>query len=308
MIEWSSDTLWSKAQVYTKLAFEADPSSPLFPLLASFSLEMLGKSALSNIHPALIADPRQEGAAILYAFGVPTKDPKTIVAKTVFNRLRQIVPEFNDDDESYCVLMAERRNKELHTGELSYQNYGTGAWLAEYYRVVKVLCVFLGRDLSDLLGPARAAEAAQITLGEAARVKADVSRRIADRKRAMADLHVHELQQRRIEHEPKNHWRYQSPGWVFRSTPCPSCESAGSLHLKETGERPPEIVEDAIYVDTIYSPREFSCAVCGLKLSGTQELRVAALADEIIRSSESTPTEYFDIPTPEPDWSDYGND
>jgi hypothetical protein len=139
MQEWTSDTLWEKAKSFSEHAFSVDPRSDLFPLLASFALEALGKAALSKIHPALIADPRGEGQNILYAFGVPTKDPRTIVATTVFSRLVLLIPEFTEDDSKACLLMAERRNRQLHTGELAYADHNSGLWLPDYYRAVAIL-------------------------------------------------------------------------------------------------------------------------------------------------------------------------
>jgi hypothetical protein len=125
MQEWHSDALFNKAKSYIELAFEADRGSYPFPLLAAVALELLGKSALAKIHPALIADPRGEGRSILYAFGVPQKPdgsrPQTIVAKTVFSRLEELVPNFTEDDRKHCIEMSERRNREVHTGEFAYE-------------------------------------------------------------------------------------------------------------------------------------------------------------------------------------------
>jgi hypothetical protein len=87
MKEWLSEAYWAKSKEYFSIAFSQDQDSGMFPLCATFALEFLGKSALSKIHPVLVADPRGEGKDILYAFGVDHKSPMTIQASTVFNRL-----------------------------------------------------------------------------------------------------------------------------------------------------------------------------------------------------------------------------
>ncbi len=308
MQEWTSDTLWTKAKKYSEKAFEVDPRSSLFPLLASFALELLGKSALSKVHPALIADPRGEGQNILFAFGVPSKDPKTIVASTVFKRLVQFVKRFTEEDASVCLLMAERRNRELHTGESSYHDYSTGSWLPDYYRISAILTEFWGKDLADFLGSAeRAAEALETNLNEVQKVKSDVIQRISDCAKRISVLKVEELKQRRLKGEPQRSWSLVGSGVWIISRSCPACGSKGSLTIKHIADRPAEIVESSIFVEEVYSPRKFECAVCDLSLTGVAELRVANLADEIIDSTESDPVEYFDIETT-PDREDYGNE
>ena len=93
-------------RLYAEQAMKSDPNSTMLPLLSSFALELLGKAALAKIHPALIADPRGEGEAILYAFGVDTNDPKTIMANTVFKRVGKLVPGFTIEDQSSCLALA----------------------------------------------------------------------------------------------------------------------------------------------------------------------------------------------------------
>ncbi|MCK1661270.1 hypothetical protein [Bradyrhizobium sp. 151] len=308
MQEWSPDTLFEKAKAFADNAFTVDPRSDLFPLLASFSLEALGKAALAKIHPALIGDPRGEGQNILYAFGVPTKDPRTIVAKTVFSRLVLLVPGFSEDDAKACLLMAERRNRHLHTGEQAYDGYKSGVWLPDFYRAVMVLTDFMGRDVVDFLGKARTIEASQTTAKEDERIKSEVSRRIKACSQAIRSLNEQELAARRQTGEPRHSWISISPELWMKAHACPACQSKGALTVKHVSDRPAEIVDSTIYVDSIYSPRKFECRVCGLIVSGVPELRVAGLADEIVDSTESDPAEYFDIEVASSPYDDYGNE
>lgn len=307
MQEWSSDTLWAKAKQFSDQAFEVDPRSSLFPLLASFALEALGKSALAKIHPALIADPRGEGQNILYAFGVPTKDPRTIVAKTIFTRLVSLVDAFTSDDADVCQLMAERRNRELHTGEMAYEEYNSGSWLHDYYRVTAILTEFMGRNLDEFLGTARAIEARETNVQEDKRITSTINKLMAECRRSIEALKAPELLARRSENEPKTSWAFLGAGMWIKTNDCPSCRSKARLFVKHIGDRPAEIVDALIYVESIYSPRKFECGVCELTLTGTPELRVAGMADQIFDTAESEPTEYFEIETYDPH-DDYGNE
>lgn len=309
MQDWTSDALWAKSKSFCDFAFETQPGSALFPLLASFALELLGKSALAKIHPVLIADPRGEGSNVLYAFGVPTKSPHTIVAKSVFSRLTQLVPGFTQEDEDACMLLAERRNRELHTGVFAYSGYNSGEWLDDFYRVAKVLCDFLGRDVSELLGPTHGAEAEETAKQSREKAEARVHKAIAEAKARFQALRPAEILERAKVVSGLSSWHYDM-GQTYRVTDCPACQKPALLAVRVVAERPAEIDVDTIYQTDVLSPRAFRCPVCDLELQGTAELRVVKLADQLTRTYESTPVEFFDIqPEQVVDrYDDYGND
>ncbi|RWD52295.1 MAG: hypothetical protein EOS25_01815 [Mesorhizobium sp.] len=310
MQEWTTDALWAKAIALAEETFKANPNDASFPLNAAFTLEVLGKAALAKIHPVLIADPQSEGGKnILYAFGVPTARPTTIVAKTIFSRLTLLVDGFTDDDEAACKLIIDARNRHLHSGAFPYADYKTGQWLPDFYRVCKILTDFLARDLSELLGKEHAKDAEESAAGERKRIEGETQKQLAVcRKKLKALQEAGELEARRAETKPERAWRYLRDGTSLKSTLCPVCDSEGLLTLKHVTDRPAEISDNLIYVDSIYSPRKFECAVCDLALTGTAELAVVGLADQVIGTSESDPTEYFDIDVHAYDAPDYGND
>ena len=294
MQDWTSDTLWAKSKAFCDFAFESDPSSALFPLLASFALELLGKSALAKIHPVLIADPRGEGNNVLYAFGVPTKAPHTIVAKTVFSRLTQLVPAFTPEDEDACLLLAERRNRELHTGVFAYAGYKSGEWLDDFYRVAKLLCDFLGRDVSELLGVQRGTEAEDAAKQGREKAETKVQKAIVEARARLKALRPAEVQERSKAVTGLSSWHYEA-GQAYSVKDCPACGQYALLAVRVVAERPAEIDTDTIYQTDVLSPRAFRCPVCDLELQGTAELKVVGLADQLTRTYESTPLEYFDI-------------
>jgi hypothetical protein len=161
--------------------------------------------------------------------------------------------------------------------------------------------------LVDFFGKARAAEALEANTKEDARVKSDVIKRIKECAKSVSSLKPEELKARREGSEPKWYWTSDHGLWV-KMHECPACGSKGRLTVKHVSDRPAEIVEAAIYIDSICSPRKFECGVCGLTITGTPELRVAGLADEIVRSTENDPAEYFDIEVAGNPYDDYGNE
>ena len=91
---WSYDSLWQKTKTYVDRALAQERESDEFALWSALTLEFLARATLARVHPALLADPRT-GANLLHVFGYGTLDsPKSIMAKTVFERCRVIVPEF----------------------------------------------------------------------------------------------------------------------------------------------------------------------------------------------------------------------
>jgi hypothetical protein len=109
-MDWSSDSLYSKAKLYAQRANDELVDSALFGLWMSLSLELLARAALAQIHPALLADPK-EPDNIQYAFGIiPKNVPKSIQAKAVFARCPVFIVDFTDKMSGHCLIMADRRN------------------------------------------------------------------------------------------------------------------------------------------------------------------------------------------------------
>ena len=112
---------------------------------------------------------------------------------------------------------------------------------------------------------------------------------------AVAALKQTELEERRRAGEPIRKWMTYLPGSAAKAHECPACGSKGLIYLRHVADRPAEIDDDTIFVDGIWSPRKFSCQVCGLDIEGTTELRFADLADQVIETDSSTPVDYFNI-------------
>jgi hypothetical protein len=295
MLEWSVDTLWNKAKLYLARAFEQDRTAEIFPFYASLALEFLGRAALANVHPALLADP-QDGGNILYAFGFPaTSRPVTIPAKTVFSRLKFVISDFSDEDLSLCMFLSELRNQEFHTGTLAFANLTTGKWIAGYYRVILKIVRQLGYTLEDVLGKSEADHALAVISTAAQDVTKIVKERVGKLQGKITVLSAQELDERRKEHEPKfNFVRFTSGGALYKRR-CPACQSAGLLHAAPIGATPSRLKNGEIVTQHIFWPTKFECKVCGLALTGYEELQVMGLGDQIADENSEDPIEFFGI-------------
>ena len=118
----------------------------------SLSLELLARAALAPVHPVLSADPKQQDN-IHYAFGiVPQNVPKSIQAKAVLARCFVFIQGFTDKMSGHCLIMADRRNSELHSGAAAFEGIDNSKWLPATYEVAEVLLHHIDRTFADFLG------------------------------------------------------------------------------------------------------------------------------------------------------------
>ena len=112
----SHEALYGKSKVYITRGLNAKSRADHgeYQLWASLALELLGKSALAAIHPSLVADP-QSYISLFAAAGINIDtDIKTIIAKTVFERLTHVSAQgkkqFDTNTAKFCQDMALKRN------------------------------------------------------------------------------------------------------------------------------------------------------------------------------------------------------
>src|SRR5258708_1201459 len=187
-MQWSTEALYAKSQLFMARAHEQPVNSLLFAFWASLSLELLCRAALAKVHPVLLADPRED-ANLFYAFGIqPAKPPKSIVTKAIVIRCTLLVDGFTEDMAKHCALMADQRNAELHSGTVGFADFENAAWLPGTYEVIEILLRHLGVKLSDFLGDEPATAAAEMLLGRREAIKKEVFDRIGASRRAFEAL------------------------------------------------------------------------------------------------------------------------
>lgn len=293
MHEWSESTLWEKARLFMQRALEEDREGPLFPFWAALSLEVLARSVLARVHPALLADPR-EPDNILAVFGYRTSDRtiSSIPAKAVFSRCAVIVPDFTADDARFCQRIASLRNEELHSGSPAFADYPTGQWLGDYYRVCKLLLAHCRKSLKDFLGDLGEVKAAnQLIKATQGKIEKAVKDSIAAKRREFEQLNEAERRERIVLAASEQPSGYQ------KHTSCPSCASPCILAGDIVSVSGPRTVEDGIERDAVILPTRLTCKACGLQLNGVSHLYAANrnLAGQFKHTTYESPEDFYGI-------------
>ena len=311
MTAFDAEALWNKAKLFLERGLKARDEADFgtFHIWAALALELLGKSALATIHPALVADPTKFDS-LLVACGHPVNDnTRSIMAKTTYERLKHLSKDFDDRAERFCMLMANRRNEELHSGSSPTTDLEPRAWVPEFWRITEIVSRIASRTLDDLVGTSEAARVQEVIKDTsrvlAAAVEARIERCRADFNRkyppGSAEL-VHVLQAVKTAGQPAGHRGLLRDTDHFKRIACPSCGADGWLFGNEghSERRPVESDGEIAWQveDVAYYTEAFACTACSLVLNGRVELDAAELSDE-----------FEDERDVEPDYdSDYGND
>ena len=309
------EALYAKSQVYIRRGFraKADNDTEEYQLWASLSLELLGKAALSKVHPALVADPTHY-QSLFAACGRPlSPDRKTISAKTLFERLSHLYKAFDSRHQTFCNQMAIRRNAELHSGESPFSGMSPEAWEREFWGAVQIVLSMQDETLETWLGSQDAAAPVQIIEHANKALDWAVKHRIDLCQKNFQQRYRDPKQRQSILDASKNsQWKDISWDRTQRCT-CPACNASGflggtlwsedvidsdtgSYEIDSDGQEyliPPQEV-----LERVFSVEAFECLACNLKLFGTKEIAAAALPEEFIEQ-EDREMEYFE---------EYGND
>jgi hypothetical protein len=271
-----------------------EPNDWRFGFWSALSVELLCRAALAHISPVLLADSR-DWHNVLHALGrQPTAKkftPMTIGTKEVISRLTELVPTSTQEYAGFCTQHIERRNAELHTGELAFSAIGTASWLPRYYATCKVLLESMGKQLADLVADPIAAEAMIESLEDAAAkaVFKDISayaklwadKSEADRKTAAT----------------------QATAWARRQAghrvTCPACHSSALVQGTPSGPVTTTVDGDDVIQRQAVLPSSFECIGCGLRISGLSKLAAAGVGDAFTGKSVYTAAEFFDLHTPD---------
>lgn len=292
----NKDALYAKSQLYIRKALARKSSNELeeYQLWASLSLELLGKSALASMHPSLIADP-QHFQSLFAAAGVNVStDIKTITAKTLFERLQHIIDRFDNKVKDFCNQVANRRNAELHSGDVPFAATQTEKWEAEFWYSVDVILGHMDKTLESWLGANDAATPLEILNNAKEAKKQSIEMRVerfrdefyamkkGDQDAALSKAKVHMPRDYRslsgLNHE--HIWTCE----------CPSCGAVafmgGEMVEEEVIDTNPDEYSVWETVERHFSGEAFSCPTCGLELEGFDELDFAELDLEHTETDE----------------------
>lgn len=290
---WDSEQYWLKARGYVSRAQEYGSDSPDYALWYAFALEHLARAALCSFHPVLNADP-QHVESLFYGVGViRTERPKSIPIHAVFGRLVQLLDDFTSSHSAFCGEMANRRNSELHSAELAFENVRTQSWLARYYEVCEVLCAALGHSLNDFFGKEEAEAARTLIAASKSGNLGKVKARLAKHKAAFDKM------------SPKFRTTFQTLSTITaRLSPaaavqCPACNSDGRLEGNKLREGAPHYSDGELTVEATFLSSSFKCSVCNLELHGEEEILFAGLPPTFTETEFTSLHEMF-----EPEYED----
>jgi hypothetical protein len=295
-MDWSADTLKAKAKLYGQRAHEQQIESAQFGFWMSLCLELLARAALAKLHPVLLADPRDEGN-IHYSFGIiPKGNVRSVQAKTVFARCSIFVPGYTDKMSAHCLILADRRNRELHTGVAAFEGHDASTWLPQTYEVMEVLLAYLDDDFTGLFGTEQARVAQMMLKDRRSQTKSEVQSKIAAARRAFETLNGQEKSERASKgQEVLVSWVAKSA--LRKATKCPSCGFNAALSGESQSRGPVQIDEAAATItrEVRVLPHALTCPTCALKLDGYQELLEASLGQIFTTVEEEDPIEFFGI-------------
>jgi hypothetical protein len=294
-MDWEPEILYNKAKLYARRAHDEPVDSALFGFWMSLTLELLARSALAHIHPVLLADPREQDN-IHYAFGiVPKNIPKSIPSKALFARCSILVPGFTDKMSAHCLIMADRRNSELHTGAAAFEGIDNSKWLPPTYEVVEILLAHLKHDITDFLGD-HGGVAMETLKDRRDTIKKEVQEKLAAARKFYAQQT--EEQRRRLrpfKEQLTEDWLKASQ--LRRKAVCPACDCTAVLGGETISRSPVRIDEDAntITREVRVLPNKLRCAFCNLALTSFQEVKEVERGKIYTIEEEEDPIEFFGI-------------
>ncbi len=290
--EWSQESLFSKAQIYAEVMLEHQDTNWQFGLWSAFVLEMLIRATVANISPVLIAD-NKDWNNLLYALDEPIKKSK-FVAKSasisdLIQRLEDLINDFTREHANFCVHHVERRNSELHSGNMPFENLGSSSWVPNFFTVCDVLTKEIDESLESLFGTDIANQANE----EIEAFKDDTA------KAVKGTIAAHKAVWKEKTTAEKEQATSQANTVMLRHyghrIQCPACESTGLLLGKAIGEVKREINDLKIIEKQVMRPESFQCIACGLKINDYSKLLTSGLGDTYISTSTFDAIEYFDV-------------
>ncbi len=291
-IPWSEEALFNKAQIYAEEMESYAADEWQYGLWSTFVLELLARAALAHTSPVLLADA-SNWRNITYALGqAPTAkrfNPVSIPVTEVILRLEELIPDITKEISGICSRHLQRRNAELHSGELIFSELGTSKWLPNFYLASKALLAVMNKDLDDIFANAESA----VSMIEAMEDQAA--------KAVEQDIKAHRQVWNNKPKEEKELSLGQATNWATRHgghrVDCPACGSPALLQGSPSGTVSTEVDEttgEVIQRQTML-PTYFECVACGLKIAGLSKLSACDLGDAFTAKSVFPAAEFFEL-------------
>ena len=261
-----------------------------FAMWSTLALELLGRAALANVNPALLADAK-DWNNLYYSLGFNPKAnkfvPKSIDVTSVFSRLREIHAEFTTELEGFAVLHMARRNEELHAGSNPFDSLNSTAWLPTYYQTCTVLVELLGEKLDLLLGEEEARLAVTII----------TAFRDESAKAVLKSVAAHTTIWEGYPEPERVKLSLQASTWATRHEGhrvlCPSCRSDAIVTGTAIAAPRKSFNVDLIVETQQYLPSKFECVACKLKIAGLSQLTACQLGNTYTATFTYDEADYY---------------
>jgi hypothetical protein len=252
-----------------------------------------------------VADPQSYVSMFAAAGMMVGTDIKTIIAKTLFERLTHVSIRFDKKTQDFCTNMSLKRNAELHSGEAPFEGIISASWEGRYWHTVEIILETIDSSIEAWLGADKAKAPKELLVEYAHAIEEAAKIRVQTAAEAFAALPKKEREEALSRAAALDTWTVRRsfrlmPDGIW-DTECPACGSrsflAGVKYNEEVSEDDDESSdEETVEVD--YVAEEFVCPSCGLHLDSRDAIAAAELAVEHTET-ETRQRQY------EPD---YGND
>lgn len=293
MNPFDRDGLWLKAKLFVNKALDPDREFEEQAFWACSALELLGKAALANVSPLLVASPTDDGKSLFVAAGLSaTTEATSVQGKAVWARCGKAFRPF---DESEAKKLTLGRNEYIHSAGLGFDALPPRVWWQSYWGQVILLLRHLNRELADFVEPG---SVAQVEAHLAAR-RDSISQQLEARlESARTGLRQHEAGT--LSGRAAAEWlRWTLPQALYSSeADCPACAEPAVLGSTEKLQVDVDYDFDApgwpepLTVSIEAATAHLACPNCHLVLRDYELLAEAGIALTFMTEGDLDDVEY----------------
>ena len=209
---------------------------------------------------------------------------------TLVRKAKSLFDNFTREMETSCISYIEKRNSELHSGLLSFDDIDSSTWEPMFYLICKTLLEEMNETLESLFGEAIAEEAEEcIQAREDENIKL-VKELIKKYKKKW------KAKEKQEQNELSKQAKLTSTRDIGHRVDCPSCNSIALIEGKTIGLPISEVIEEeGIRVKQNMQPSSLKCSACGLKIIGYSKLLMCNLGGSYTSTKIHDPIDYFNI-------------